>query len=66
MMWAQFLNLLKRCFCCHERWHEPLYHKCLTYPWQTEWACNRCDKRIVRDNFHPPVQRRLDAQIQNW
>ena len=47
---------VRRLFCCHLNWHKAFLP--LRWPawWQTEWECDHCGKRIVRDNNNPPVQ----------
>ena len=49
-------NFFKKLFCFHLNWRTPIVLK--KYPaWnEREWACTRCDKRIVMSRNEQPIQ----------
>lgn len=49
------IKFLKKFFCLHLLWHEPLIPKKIRQPYQKEWACAACDKRIILDSNVEPI-----------
>lgn len=50
------IKFLRKIFCFHLNWKIPLISKKLRMPYETEWACTKCDKRILLDSWKEPIQ----------
>jgi len=49
-------GVVRRLFCLHLNWHEAVFPRRWPAWYQTEWECDMCGKRIVRDDDDPPIQ----------
>lgn len=50
------LEWIKQIFCHHLTWHKAFPTKGFPGYYETEWACDDCDKRTILNNDDQPLQ----------